>query len=523
LEELAERRTSHGNTANGGIADGLAGLTPLQWLICGVAALGFAFDLYETLVLPLIVRPALTALGNFPAGSAEYNRWVGLLFYVPLASGGLFGLLGGYLTDLLGRRRVLVWSILLYALSACAAGLAVTLPQLLFFRCTTIVGVCVEYIAGVAWVAELFPNPKQRETVLGYAQAAFGLGGLMVTAAYYLAVTYAERFPAIHGQHQAWRYTLLSGLVPALPLILARPFLPESPIWRTKKSTGTLKRSSFVELFRPALRSTTLVTTFLVACSYALASGVILQTPRLVPGLPEMHGLAPCLVEQTVSRVQLFQEVGTIAGRLLFAFLVIRIAAQRRLLRVFLIPGLIVFSGVYFFAATHSLQMLEYGILLAGAAVEWAVQPLGQLFAAHVPDPPTLHRRELRNQHWGPCNRRVGGAVHDTTSQHHARYQRHCQTCILGWHTRGARLFSKFGREFLAPRAATHPTTGLICSQRYRISKWLKRAVITFLALADVGLGRARHTAHCHPSSGRREDTRRSSPEHRLIDTEIYR
>jgi MFS family permease len=366
LEELAERRTSHGNAANGGIADGLAGLTPLQWLICGVAALGFAFDLYETLVLPLIVRPALTALGNFPAGSAEYNRWVGLLFYVPLASGGLFGLLGGYLTDLLGRRRVLVWSILLYALSACAAGLAVTLPQLLFFRCTTIIGVCVEYIAGVAWVAELFPNPKQRETVLGYAQAAFGLGGLMVTAAYYLAVTYAERFPAIHGQHQAWRYTLLSGLVPALPLILARPFLPESPIWRTKKSTGTLKRSSFVELFRPALRSTTLVTTFLVACSYALASGVILQTPRLVPGLPEMRGLAPGLVEQTVSRVQLFQEVGTIAGRLLFAFLVIRIAAQRRLLRVFLIPGLIVFSGVYFFAATHSLQMLEYGILLAG-------------------------------------------------------------------------------------------------------------------------------------------------------------
>ena len=244
--------------------------------------------------------------------------------------------------------------------------LAVTLPQLLFFRCTTIVGVCVEYIAGVAWVAELFPNPKQRETVLGYAQAAFGLGGLMVTAAYYLAVTYAERFPAIHGQHQAWRYTLLSGLVPALPLILARPFLPESPIWRTKKSTGTLKRSSFVELFRPALRSTTLVTTFLVACSYALASGVILQTPRLVPGLPEMHGLAPGLVEQTVSRVQLFQEVGTIAGRLMFAFLVIRIVAQRRLLRVFLIPGLIVFSGVYFFAATHSLQMLEYGILLAG-------------------------------------------------------------------------------------------------------------------------------------------------------------
>jgi MFS family permease len=109
-----------------------ARLTRRQWVICGVAALGFAFDLYETLVLPLIAHPALAALGNFKPGSTGSNLWVGLLFYLPLASGGIFGLLGGYLTDLLGRRRVLMWSILLYAFSACAASIALTLPQLLF-------------------------------------------------------------------------------------------------------------------------------------------------------------------------------------------------------------------------------------------------------------------------------------------------------------------------------------------------------------------------------------------------------
>jgi MFS family permease len=367
LEELAgRRRMLDGGAAKPASMPAFAGLTPIQWLICGIAGLGFAFDLYETLMLPLIVRPALASLGNFKLGSSGYNLWVGLLFYLPLASGGIFGLLGGYLTDVLGRRRVLVWSILLYAFSACAASLAVTLPQLLFFRCTTVVGVCVEYVAGVAWIAELFSNPKQRESVLGYTQAAFGLGGLMVTAAYYAAVTYGERFPAIRGSHEAWRYTLLSGLIPAIPLILARPLLPESPIWQEKKIKGTLQRPSFAELFQPALRRTTLVTTLLVACSYALASGVILQTPRMVPGLPEVRTLPPRLVEQTVSGVQLFQEIGTIGGRLLFAFLVVRIATQRRLLRIFLVPGLVVFSCVYFFAATHSLRLLEYGILLAG-------------------------------------------------------------------------------------------------------------------------------------------------------------
>jgi MFS family permease len=342
-----------------------ARLTPLQWLICGVAALGFAFDLYEITILPLVLRPALAALGNLKPGTPQFNLWAGLMLYVPLACGGVFGLLGGYLTDLLGRRRVLVWSILLYAFSACATGFASTLPQFLIFRCATTIGTCVEYVAGVAWLAELFSNPKQRESALGYTQAAVGLGGLMATGAYYIAVTYAEHFPAIRMGHEAWRYAFLSGLLPAIPLLLVRPFLPESPLWQEKKSKGTLKRPSLAELFRPALRKTTLVTTMLVACSYALASGVILNTPRMVPGLPTVRILAPRQVEQTVTSVQLFQELGTIAGRLMFALLVVRIATQRRLLRILLVPGLIVFTWAYFFAATHSLELLKLGVLFA--------------------------------------------------------------------------------------------------------------------------------------------------------------
>ena len=33
----------------------------------------------------------------------------------------------------------------------------------------------------------------------------------------------------------AWRYTLMSGLIPAIPLIIIRPFLPESPEWQRKR------------------------------------------------------------------------------------------------------------------------------------------------------------------------------------------------------------------------------------------------------------------------------------------------
>jgi MFS family permease len=341
-------------------------LTFTQWLICSVAALGFAFDIYELLMLPLIVRPALLELVNAAPGTPEFNHWVGLLFYVPAICGGVFGLLGGYLTDLLGRRRVLVWSILLYGFSALAAGYSTSVEMLLFFRCTTFIGVCVEFVAAVAWLAELFPDSKTRETVLGYSQAFSSIGGLMVTGAYFLAVTYGDSLPAILGGHSAWRYTLISGVIPAIPLMIIRPFLPESPSWKEKKKAGTLKRPSIKELFAPQFRKTTLVTALLVACSYAAAFGAIQHVPRIVPGLEEVKELSRPEQEQTISNVQMFQEMGGLTGRFLFAFLVIRILSRRKLLRAFQIPGLILIPFVFLYGATESLGLLKWGICIIG-------------------------------------------------------------------------------------------------------------------------------------------------------------
>jgi MFS family permease len=343
-------------------------LTPVQWLIVVIAAIGFAFDSYELLMLPLIVRPALIELLRVPAASPAINDWAGFIFYVPAVAGGIFGLLGGYLTDLFGRRRVLVWSILLYAGSAFAAGFSTSVEWLLFWRCCTFVGVCVEFVAAVAWLSELFPNPKQREAIVGYTQTLGSLGGLMVTGGYYLAVTYGHLLPEVRGSHEAWRYTLMSGIVPALPLIVVRPFLPESPTWREKKLAGTLRRPSFAELFQPRFRTTTIVTTVMMAAAYAAAFGAIQQTPRIVPGLPGVRTLPRPAVEQTVSAVQSFQEFGGLTGRILIAYLAIRIVSRRRLLHLFQIPGLAIGALVFAVAGTTSLTMLRWGSFVYGIA-----------------------------------------------------------------------------------------------------------------------------------------------------------
>jgi MFS family permease len=341
-------------------------LTRTQWLICVIASIGFAFDIYELLMLPLIVGPALLDLGGIKPGSPEFNDWVGRLFYIPALAGGAFGLLGGYLTDYFGRRRVLVWSILLYALSAAGAGFATSIEMLLVLRCLTFIGVCVEFVAAVAWLAELFPEREQRESVLGYTQAFSSFGGMLVSLAYYFSVTYGSSFPAIHGDHHAWRYTLISGLIPAIPLIVIRPFLPESPAWQQKKEAGTLKRPSLAELFHPNLRRATIVTTIMFACSYGAAFGAIQHLPRIVPGLAEVTALPRPAQQQVVSTVQMFQEVGGLVGRFVFAFLAIRILSKRGLLRMFQIPGLIMLPIVFLGPALTDLNMLKYGIFLVG-------------------------------------------------------------------------------------------------------------------------------------------------------------
>jgi MFS family permease len=341
-------------------------LTTTQWLICAIAAIGFAFDTYELLVLPLIVGPAIGELVGVKAGTPEYANWVSRLFFVPAVFGGIFGLLGGYLTDRFGRRRILTWSILLYALSAFGAGYATSMTWLLVLRCTTFIGVCVEFVAATAWLAELFSDPKQRERVLGYTQAFGSVGGIMVTGMYGLAVHYADSLPAIHGAHAPWRYTLLSGIIPAIPLILIRPFLPESPIWEDKKRAGTLKRPSFAELFAPQFARTTIVTTIMFACSFGAAFGAIQHMPRIVPGVAEVRAMAPAAREHAIAVVQSFQEIGGLLGRILLAVLAVRIVSRRSLLWVFQVPGLFVVPIVFYFATTGSLDWARWGIFAAG-------------------------------------------------------------------------------------------------------------------------------------------------------------
>jgi hypothetical protein len=184
-----------------------------------------------------------------------------------------------------------------------------------FFRSLTFVGVCVEFIAAITWLAELFDDRKQREFALGFTQAFASLGGILVTAVNGWIVVHANDLPGLPvpdflNVHASWRYTLLTGFLPAIPIALLLPFVPESRVWRERKAAGGMTRPSLSGLFTPDLRRTTLVTAGLSACAYAAAFGALQLTPlRVIPGVPELSeqraGLKPLQDEAKALNIEM--------------------------------------------------------------------------------------------------------------------------------------------------------------------------------------------------------------------------
>lgn len=375
-------------------------LSRVHWLIIIIASIGFLFDTYELLMTPLVAAPAIAELLKVPLNNPLVTDWVGRLLWITAVCGGVFGLIGGWLVDKLGRKTVMALSIFIYSFSPFCAAYAPSLPIFIFFRCTTFIGVCVEFIAAITWLAEVFEDKKQRERWLGITQAFASLGGVLVTViSIWISKHGADLphmgLPAGLGSTApgSWRYLLMTGLLPAIPIALMLPFVPESRIWKERRAAGTLKRPSFGALFAPELRRVTLITAILSACAYGIAFGALQVTvARVTPGLPELkpqagqlaplrkeaealntklNALAPTdparkeliaqikanfgkqkpindIVKEKADQVQFRQEMGGLVGRILLAVLIIVGMSRVALLKVFQLPALIVLPLTYF-------------------------------------------------------------------------------------------------------------------------------------------------------------------------------
>jgi EmrB/QacA subfamily drug resistance transporter len=144
--------------------------TPNKWLALALlAAAQFVVILDAS-----IVNVALPSIGADLNFSQENLSWV-VNAYV-LVFGG-FLLLGGRLADLLGRRRVFMIGLVLFALASLAGGLASTEAQLIIARAIQGLGAALLSPAALSLVTVLFEEGSERNKAMGVWGAVAGSGG----------------------------------------------------------------------------------------------------------------------------------------------------------------------------------------------------------------------------------------------------------------------------------------------------------------------------------------------------------
>jgi EmrB/QacA subfamily drug resistance transporter len=121
-----------------------------------------------------IVNVALPTIGRALHFSESDLPWV-VNAYV-LTFGG-FLLLGGRMADLLGRRRVFMGGLVLFALASLAGGLANTAGQLIAARAVQGLGAAIVSPAALSIVTTTFSDGAERNKALGVWGAVAGSGG----------------------------------------------------------------------------------------------------------------------------------------------------------------------------------------------------------------------------------------------------------------------------------------------------------------------------------------------------------
>lgn len=157
-----------------------------------------------------IISTVLPRVARALDGMALY-AWAGTGYFVSCAvSIMIFGRLG----DLHGRKRLMLWSMILVALGSALSGLAQSMPQFVAFRVLQGVGGGMMIATAFAAPADLFPDARQRVRWMVVLSVTFAvasgvgpvLGGAVTQALGWRAAFFVIPITALFGFLLIWRH-----------------------------------------------------------------------------------------------------------------------------------------------------------------------------------------------------------------------------------------------------------------------------------------------------------------------------
>ena len=193
-------------------------------MISVIAAIGGLLFGYDTAVIAGAIGSIQTifdlspALTGWAASSAIWGCIIGVIF-------------AGVLSDKYGRKKTLILSAILFAISSIGSSIPNNLTQFVSARLLGGVGVGIASMLSPMYISEIAPA-KIRGTLVTLYQLAIVIG---INLIYFINLKIASSGDVQWNLDTGWRIMLGSEVIPALIFLVLLLFIPESPRWLISK------------------------------------------------------------------------------------------------------------------------------------------------------------------------------------------------------------------------------------------------------------------------------------------------
>ena len=190
-----------------------------QWRLLGIFGLVWAADAMQVIAVGF-VAPSVAATFGIERVTAFQT---GTLFFLGMFVGAF---VFGRIADRIGRRNILMLTVLMDAVFGLASVFAQDFTVLLVLRFLTGVAVGGTLPVDYAMMAEFLP-PKNRGRWLVWLEGFWAIGTIIVALTAWIAASQGAAAP--------WRWIFAVAAIPAVIGVFLRLWVPESPMYLVRK------------------------------------------------------------------------------------------------------------------------------------------------------------------------------------------------------------------------------------------------------------------------------------------------
>lgn len=236
-----------------------------------VAGVGWMFDAMDVGILSFVIAALVVDWNLTP----QQAGWIGSMNSIGMAVGAL---LFGVLADKVGRKKIFMWTLILFSVASGLSALTTTLAMFLLFRFFVGMGLGGELPVASTLVSESV-KAEERGRVVVLLESFWAAGWLLAAILSYFVIP-AEFWPI-----EGWRVALLLTAIPAFYALYIRINLPDSPQFTVKAESKkrTVMQNMREVWAKDQARSTLMlwVLWFMVVFSYY---GMFLWLPSVMVG-----------------------------------------------------------------------------------------------------------------------------------------------------------------------------------------------------------------------------------------------